>query len=100
MSEAKFTKGEWNIRRDQDTYEVYVKTYSNGMRFLDYVADVYEKEDAHLIAAATAMYKDIQEEIEWLERLAKKYVIGSYELQVIQLRIQRKKELLAKARGE
>ena len=57
----KFTKGEWKISRDLDTYEVNAETFSNGMRFRDCIADVYEQGDAHLIAAAPKMYAMLEE---------------------------------------
>ena len=56
--------------------------------------------NAHLIAAAPDMYKEIEQDILWLQRLSEDYVIGSYELRSCILRIKTKKSLLAKARGE
>lgn len=96
MSEVKFTKGEWVTDGDWVTCEGNAVCMM-GDSWVNY--DNF-RENAHLIAASPAMYKEIEDDIKWLERLAKKYVIGSYELQGVLSRIQRKRELLAKARGE
>jgi len=101
----KFTKFEFEIVDDTFVYALNNKGVNqfdfniNGNG--DYGADLEElKANAHLIAAAPKMYKEIGRDIEWLERLAKKYVIGSYELQGIQSRIENKRKLLSEARGE
>lgn len=43
--------------------------------------------------------KHLEQDIRILKQQAKDYVIGSYELRSIDLRVQTKQELLAKARG-
>ena len=97
--EAKFTKGEWLIEQCDlpATKSEYfnINAVSGGC-----IADTYDKHDAALIAIAPGLYVEIERDIEWLQRLSEKYVIGSYELKGILLRIQSKKLLLAKARGE
>jgi hypothetical protein len=86
--ETKITKGDWSV-----SYGTLVK-----------IGDVnYEMEnsyDAILIAAAPKMYKEIKADIDWLNRLLEKEVIGSYFGQGLRARIESKKALLAEARGE
>lgn len=105
MSEAKFTKGPWfvgnynNLRSsEQDKYSsicVNVSmTLAHDKQNSEYTAN------ANLIAAAPEMYKEIERDIEILKREAEKFVIGSYELRSIRLRIESKQKLLAKARGK
>jgi hypothetical protein len=85
---------------------VNVETPWNNISVPMVQASMVECEDGGYIEhsllheAAPKMYKEIERDIEWLERQAKKYVIGSYELQGIQSRIENKRELLAEARGE
>ncbi len=103
MSDTKFTPAPWSVNPvgphwNNPEIAQYEITYSDAGECI--VDHVYELADAHLIAESPAMYKEIEDDIKWLERLAKKYVIGSYELQGVLSRIQRKRELLAKARGE
>ncbi|MEO9497688.1 MAG: hypothetical protein ABJG42_24655 [Vibrio splendidus] len=97
MSEAKFTKGDWRVERFVNGNGFEIAFNEDGEVIADYV---YTEPDAHLIAAAPKMYKDIEADIEWLERLAKRYAIGSYELRSIHSRIEVKRNLLAEARGE
>lgn len=104
--ETKFTKGPWVA--NYGGTEGHIKAIKEGGTPTVAIADVItpsltdeeKKANAHLIAAAPDMYKEIEQDILWLERLSKDYVIGSYELRSIQLRIKSKRILLAKARGE
>ena len=107
MSEARFTGGEWIVYDGDLRYckgKVCIIEPDDMPTVIADLNDYFGKDareaNAHLIAASPAMYKEIEGEIEWLERLSKKYVIGSYELQGVLSRIQRKRELLAKARGQ
>lgn len=82
MSEVKFTKGEWQWEHDNETAcTIGVFTF-NGVE----ICRLQSEDDAHLIAAAPAMY-------EALEHILENQALGS----PLALSIN---NLLAKARGE
>ncbi len=95
MSEAKFTKGEWNVQFGDMIFS------SDGINN-EQVAVVCNEDnsDKYLIALAPEMYEEIERDIGWLGMMKAKFVLGSYEYQSICLRIESKQKLLAKARGE
>ena len=102
MGEAKFTKGEW-VSHDKRPYCNGFSIFA-GSQYVAFVGDsdnVTEcKANANLITAAPEMYKEIERDIDWLEMMKAKFVLGSYEYRSICLRIESKQKLLAKARGE
>lgn len=96
----KFTKGPWSwngyslvLVEDTPLCALVNSAVNTGDPSEDYA-------NAALIAAAPDMYKEIKQDIEWLERMKSLFVIGSTEFTSCCLRIKTKKELLAKARGE
>ena len=105
---SEFTKGEWKVVDGTLINEQCLFVYVDGAGVvcrLTYTVNNTPLTDedvanAHLIAAAPDMYKNIKEDIEVLERQSKQYVCGSFELRSILLRIKTKEALLAKARGE
>lgn len=99
---AKFTKGPWKKCRRGETL---IGENNKGVGIYDCgLVGVNKSEEAvansYLIAATPDMYKEIEQDIEWLQRLSKDYVAGSHVLRSILLRIKTKKSLLSKARGE
>tara|TARA_R110002020_G_scaffold475890_1_gene713787 strand:- start:43322 stop:43633 length:312 start_codon:yes stop_codon:yes gene_type:complete len=101
----KFTKGPWVVRGSEIGVVDRSNTQSFGMMNIIANMDKYDfkdqyKANAHLMVAAPDMYKEIEQDIEWLQRLSKDYVAGSHVLRSILLRIKTKKSLLSKARGE
>lgn len=106
MSEAKFTKGEWKIHADKIGVIDKSDTQSNGMmQEVCWIEEIFyssleSKANAYLIATAPEMYEDIERDIQWLEQMKSKFVLGSYEYRSICLRIEAKQKLLSKARGE
>lgn len=112
MSE-KFTKGPWLQGDSTERAPHCIDAIRNadgrifelcsiwGVRRYHEDEDCEESEaNAHLIAAAPDMYKEIKQDIKWLERMKSLFVIGSTGFRSCCLRIETKKELLAKARGE
>lgn len=110
MSE-KFTKGPWlSVDGDRFSKEVIITTDERTESeivpicemdiYYDGIIGKEQQANAYLIAAAPDMYKEIKQDIEWLERMKSIFVIGSTEFTSCCLRIKTKKELLAKARGE
>jgi len=105
MSETKFTKGEWTKRDDTIGIIDDSDTQSYGMiRFICHV-DKYDFEsewqaNAHLIATAPDMYKNIEKDVQKLRAKVACYVLGSPELDSILLDLEEKENLLAQARGE
>jgi hypothetical protein len=101
--ESKFTKGDWHLHftgphwNNPDLRNIEICYNEEKECICD---TVYEEADAHLIAAAPELYKNIQQDINILKEQKRKYVIGSFELRSLQLRIETKEKLLAKARGE
>ncbi len=63
---AEFTKGDWKVWRTPTNYQIRV-TNTGGDKNEDVVADIYSchiglaKNNAHLIAAAPAMYEALKE---------------------------------------
>ncbi len=117
MSDTKFTPAPWAVVKNIiGFYEVVTRrsghdgdwipslcdaSISSGIGYHTDNATAGKSEaNANLIAAAPDMYADIEHDIEWLERLARSFVVGSYELRSIRNRIDNKRLLLAKARGE
>jgi hypothetical protein len=98
--ETKFTQGPWDVLGEIVIAEKGHKTIKPLCSFNGRISPQEDKANAHLIAAAPDMYKEIEQDILWLQRLSKGYVIGSCELRSCILRIKTKKSLLAKARGE
>lgn len=90
MSEAKFTKGKWS---SCGVFEYYPSSA---------VSEDEQKENAHLIAAAPEMYREIESEIEFLKGLMEISLTGSTKnvTDVLGEKINSKQALLAKARGE
>lgn len=82
MSEVKFTKGEWKVERFVNNKGFEISFNDDSEVVADYV---YEEADAHLIAAAPAMYNA-------LEHILENQALGS----PLALSIS---NLLAKARG-
>ena len=120
MNKPKFTKGEWvaDIRGGCcAVYELSKAEDTQGMQWDDdrniYYSSLHAKwngnqwsmseeavANAHLLAAAPDLYKEIEQDIQWLESMMPKFVYGSYEFGSICRRIETKRKLLAKARGE
>jgi len=104
MSEAKFTKGEWvSYIGACDTQEIRVDDYVViGWQGFDGVAICEDEKaaNAHLIAAAPEMYKEIEDDVKNLKSLLMGFDPSSLESAAIEKKISRKKKLLAKARGE
>lgn len=118
MSKEKFTSGEWvtcvngqwsdcgswSVDNDDASTFGYVAVNVDNATICLVVSDRWDdtemESNAHLIAAAPEMYKEILSDISWLEQMKSKFVIGSYEFRSICLRIETKTKLLAKARGE
>ena len=79
------------MKRYNMKFEVGTLSFDKGDRQAA-LASMVECEDGEYIKhlpiheAAPKMYAEIERDIEWLERKAKKYVVGSYELQGIQSR--------------
>ena len=73
----------------------------NAKATIDFDEPEHVKQLAYiLLEQRNDMYAEIEQDIEWLQRLSAGYVIGSYELRSVNLRIKTKKQLLAKAKGE
>jgi len=121
MSEAKFTKGPWVVYDDVVSVSFYGMESRPGIESDDgktivvFGCDTHDEYDcsgvhgetkdqvkanAHLIAAAPAMYGEIQRDIRWLRILKSTFAPSSTEYRAIQSRIEDKIQLLAKARGE
>ena len=97
MSDTKFTKGEWLARASESPF-------SHGFIYIDGGGfDVSDSPDcvanAHLIASAPDMYKEIENDIAYFEcLLIDAETLG--EERAVQHKIDSKNELLKKARGE
>lgn len=104
MSEAKFTKGEWELNRYTSTVNGYTRVFAYeiwcGNKCIVYKTDIeYPCEDikneylanAHLIAAAPAMYRILELAMSYMDGDSIEDFVYSY---------QDIKQLLAKARGE
>lgn len=104
MSEAKFTKGEWLAWDERVGIIDESDSQANGMMMEVAYIEKYDFPDeymanAHLIAAAPEMYKEIKRDIESLHcKLIDAITIG--ESSSIKHDIERKSKLLAKARGD
>lgn len=95
----KFTKGGWEFDRSIDRVvdaegETICATGDSWSSYRN------SKANASLIASAPEMYDDIKRDIDWLKQMRSFFFIGSDGFRACSLRIESKKKLLAKARGE
>lgn len=110
MSEAKFTKGEWQLeeadfdgefllttQQRMDNSQVEILTIDTS-----YLGDIgqEQKANAHLIAAAPEMYDEIECDINGLIKLLQSLDRYSNDYLFYSSELERKQQLLAKARGE
>ena len=102
--ENKFTKGPWIVLDGAFVYALN----DFGVNQFDLTINGHGKRgageeelqaNAHLIAAAPLLYDEIENEIKLLLEMKEKAPIGNYRQAIIN-QIERKKALLAKARGE
>ena len=99
MSNEKFTSGEWHAKVHGIGGLNIGIVYINGGGF-----DVSGAPDcvanAHLIASAPDMYREIQSVIIELQEVIEDYPIGCPDWVLLNSKIERKEKLLSEARGE
>ena len=61
-----FTEGEWYITKHGITYEVFAKPDAKKLAYL-VAGDIYNKNNAHLIAAAPDLYEACKKGLELLD---------------------------------
>ena len=100
MSEAKFTKGEWVV--SVDGLSVATGGFKVARAFsgsaTPYVLQTTK--NAHLIAAAPEMYREIEKDINWLERMISTHGDDHPMTPMFEDMKKDKISLIAKARGE
>lgn len=107
MSEAKFTKGPYFVRKGSVNGMFTVHLGDSGFnRYGDYMqvalceSDSNAESVAYLFATAPEMYEEIELEVINLDRLLKTLDRHSDDYLFYSTEIERKSHLLAKARGE
>tara|TARA_R110000851_G_C12650487_1_gene520127 strand:+ start:114 stop:425 length:312 start_codon:yes stop_codon:yes gene_type:complete len=102
MSNQKFTSGKWHAVISND--ECNVITGKDGSQITDLaeseINEVEQDANAHLIAAAPAMYLEIKSEIYLLKATMENSIFDEAATESFLMLIKRKEKLLAKARGE
>ena len=99
MSEAKFTKGEWEVK-STSIHPARIKVKDKKGMQGRIIGDARCTDDAILIACAPEMYEEIMRDIETLKEFISTLKPYSTDWLFYNNELQRKEVILAKARGE
>lgn len=101
MRNEKFTSGKWEAVIYSGNHRLDVWSGDDRIYQNTSITDLEEEvANAHLIAAAPDMYREIESEIQELKDAMKHYPVDSNDYEHANDLIDHKEKLLAKARGE
>ena len=100
MSKEKFTDGEWYALGELVIADLGRKMIKPLGSLSGHISPEEDRANAHLIAAAPDMYREIQSDIDGLKEAMEEYPKWSSHYNILESELNRKDELLAKARGE